>query len=135
MMLPITWNYTFLFFPTLVLSLNVFNIQLYLPSAQSLLFGSSSTIKVDNNSEIYIDSHIHNDYYDEYDMHYRLEGSVNESSPVLVFSNGMNCDLRIWDAAIGVFKSQFPDYRFLRYGTLPYSPHIHRSSYISLFRT
>ena len=113
MMLPITWNYTFLFFPILLLSLSVFHIQPYLPSAQYLLFGSSSTV---NNSETCIDSHIHNDYYDEYDMHYRLEGSVNESSPVLVFSNGMNCDLRIWDAAIDIFKLQFPDYRFLRYG-------------------
>ena len=87
------------------LSLNVFNIQPYLPSAQSLLFGSSSIVKVDNNSEICIDLYIHNDYYDEYDMHYRLEGSVNELSPVLVFSNAMNCDLRIWDTAIDVFKS------------------------------
>ena len=50
-------------------------------------------------------------------MHYRLEGSANDSSPVLVFSNGMNCDLRIWDGAIDRFKSYFPNYRFLRYGT------------------
>ena len=111
-MLQIPWTYIFLF-PTLLLSLNVFHIQLYLPSIQSVFL---SSVKVDS-QEICIDSHIHNDYYDEYQMHYRLEGSANESSPVLVFSNGMNCDLRIWNAAIARFKLHFPNYRFLRYGT------------------
>ena len=69
--------------------------------------------------EIYIDSHIPNNYYDAYQMHYRLEGSAKNSSPVLVFSNGVNCDLRIWDEAVAILKQRFPDYRFLRYGTLP----------------
>ena len=111
-MLQIPWTYILLF-PTLLLSLEVFPIQIYLPSIQSLFL---SSVKVDD-QDICIDSHINNTYYDEYQMHYRLEGSANESSPVLVFSNGMNCDLRIWDDAIAEFKSHFPDYRFLRYGT------------------
>ena len=112
-MLQISWTYIFLFPTLLLLSLNVFPIQLYLPSIQSLFLSSG---KVDN-QEICNDSYIPNDYYDAYQMHYRLEGSANESSPVLVFSNGMNCDLRIWDPAIASFKSYFPNYRFLRYGT------------------
>ena len=111
-MLQIPWTYILLF-PTFLLSLNVFQIQLYLPSIPSLFW---SSVKVDN-QEICIDSHIHNDYYDEYEMHYRLEGSADESSPVLVFSNAILCDLRIWDAAIARFKFHFPNYRFLRYGT------------------
>lgn len=110
--MQIPWTYVFLF-PTLLLSLNVFHIQVYLPSIPPLFL---SSVKVDN-QEICIDSHIYNDYYDEYEMHYRLEGSADESSPVLLFSNGINNDLRIWDAAIARFKLQFPNYRFLRYGT------------------
>ena len=58
-------------------------------------------------------------YHDGYSLHYRLEGSVNDSSPVLVFCNGLNCDLHMWDAAIALLKQRFPNFRFLRYGTLP----------------
>ena len=61
MLLQIPWTYIFLF-PTLLLSLNVFHIQLYLPSIQSLFL---SSVKVDD-QEILIDSHIDNNHYDEY---------------------------------------------------------------------
>ena len=56
--------------------------------------------------------------HDGYRLHYRLEGSVNDSSPVLIFCNGLNCDLHMWDAAIAPLKQRFPDFRFLRYGRL-----------------
>ena len=55
--------------------------------------------------------------HDGYNIHYRLEGSVNDSSPVLIFCNGLNCDLHMWDAAIASLKQRFPSFRFLRYGT------------------
>ena len=54
--------------------------------------------------------------HDGYRLHYRLEGSVDDSSPVLIFCNGLNCDLHMWDAAIAPLKQRFPDFRFLRYG-------------------
>lgn len=54
--------------------------------------------------------------YDGYRLHYRLEGSVDDSSPVLIFCNGLNCDLHMWDAAVALLKQRFPNYRFLRYG-------------------
>ncbi len=56
--------------------------------------------------------------YDAYRLHYRLEGCVNESSPVVIFCNGLNCDLHMWDAAIAPLKQRFPNFRFLRYGKL-----------------
>ena len=55
--------------------------------------------------------------HDGYRLHYRLEGSVNDPSPVLIFCNGLNCDLHMWDAAIASLKQLFPNFRFLRYGT------------------
>lgn len=54
--------------------------------------------------------------HDGYRLHYRLEGSVNDSSPVLMFCNGLNCDLYMWDAAVALLKRRFPNFRFLRYG-------------------
>lgn len=63
-----------------------------------------------------IDSHV---THDGYRLHYRLEGSTNDSSPVLVFCNGLNCDLYMWDACIAPLKQRFPNFRFLRYGRLP----------------
>ena len=59
--------------------------------------------------------------HDGYRIHYRLEGSANDSSPVLVFCNGLNCDLHMWDAVIAPLKQVFPNFRFLRYGGLPAS--------------
>ena len=52
-----------------------------------------------------------------YQMHYRLETCANDAGPVLVFSNGVNCDIRIWDSVIALMKQRFPEYRYLRYGT------------------
>ena len=66
-------------------------------------------------AEKVIDTHVP---HDGYRLHYRLEGSVNDSSPVLIFCNGLNCDLHMWDAAIAPLKQRFPDFRFLRYGRL-----------------
>ena len=63
---------------------------------------------------VVIDSHIP---HDGYQLHYRLEGSANPSSPVVIFSNGVDCDLRIWSDAVELLKQRFPDFRFLRYGT------------------
>ena len=60
-----------------------------------------------------IDTHVP---HDGYRLHYRLEGCVNDSSPILVFCNGLNCNLHMWDAAIALLKPRFPDFRFLRYG-------------------
>ena len=60
-----------------------------------------------------VDTHVP---HDGYRLHYRLEGSINDSSPVLVFCNGLNCDLHMWDAVIAPLKHCFPNYRFLRYG-------------------
>ena len=54
--------------------------------------------------------------HDGYRLHYRLEGAVDDSSPVLIFCNGLNCDLHMWDAAIALLKQRFPNFRFLRYG-------------------
>ena len=62
-----------------------------------------------------IDTHF---LHDGYRLHYRLEGSMDVSSPVLVFCNGLNCDLHMWDATIAPLKRLFPDFRFLRYGRL-----------------
>lgn len=64
-----------------------------------------------------IDTHVP---HDGYRLHYRLEGSVNDTSPVLIFCNGMNCDLHMWDAAIAPLKQRFPNFRFLRYDTRGY---------------
>ena len=66
-------------------------------------------------AEKVIDTHVP---HDGYRLHYRLEGSVNDSSPVLIFCNGLNCDLHMWDAATAPLKLRFPDFRFLRYGRL-----------------
>lgn len=62
-----------------------------------------------------IDTHFS---YDGYRLHYRLEGSVDDSSPVLIFCNGLNCNLHMWDSAIKLLKQRFPNFRFLRYGKL-----------------
>lgn len=68
-------------------------------------------------AEKVIDTHIP---HDGYRLHYRLEGSVDDSSPVLIFCNGLNCDLHMWDAAIAPLKQRFPCFRFLRYDTRGY---------------
>ena len=69
-------------------------------------------------TEKVIDTHIQ---HDGYRLHYRFEGSVNGSSPVLIFCNGLNCDLYMWDVAVALLKQRFPNFRFLRYGrSLPY---------------
>lgn len=62
-----------------------------------------------------IDTHVP---HDGYLLHYRLEGCAVDSSPVIIFCNGLNCDLHIWDAAIALLKPRLPDIRFLRYGRL-----------------
>ena len=62
-----------------------------------------------------IDTHVP---HDGYRLHYRLEGCVDDSSPVLIFCNGLNCSLHMWDAAIAHLKPRFPEFRFLRYGRL-----------------
>ena len=72
-------------------------------------------------NEKIIDTHFP---HDGYRLHYRLEGSVDDSSPVLIFCNGLNCDLHMWDAAIALLKQRFPNFRFLRYGRLV--PFFHR---------
>ena len=64
-------------------------------------------------TERVIDSHLP---HDGYRLHYRLEGSVNDSSPVLIFCNGLNCDLHMWDATVALLKQRLPNHRFLRYG-------------------
>ena len=66
-------------------------------------------------AEKVIDSHVP---HDGYRLHYCLEGSVTDSCPVLIFCNGLNCDLHMWDACIAPLKQRFPNSRFLRYGTL-----------------
>ena len=80
-----------------------------------------------------IDAHIP---HDGYQLHYRLEGCVNEASPVLVFSNGVNCDIRMWDATIPLLKKRFPDFRFLRYGTVDTGLDVHqdRSTDLGCYR-
>lgn len=76
-------------------------------------------------AEKVIDTHVP---HDGYRLHYRLEGSVNDSSPVLLFCNGLNCDLHMWDTAISPLKQRFPDFRFLRYGwPLQYSKAMSRT--------
>lgn len=60
-----------------------------------------------------IDTHV---LHDGYRLHYRLEGCTNDSSPLLIFCNGLNCNLHMWDAAIAALKQRFPSFRFLRYG-------------------
>ena len=79
-------------------------------------FGTASRdlLHLSGNEKI-IDTHVP---HDGYRLHYRLEGCVNDSSPVLVFCNGLNCDLHMWDAAIELLKQRFPGFRFLRYGGL-----------------
>ena len=62
-----------------------------------------------------IDTHVP---HDGYRPHYRLEGCTDDSSPLLIFCNGLNCDLHMWDAAIASLKLRFPNFRFLRYGRL-----------------
>lgn len=62
-----------------------------------------------------IDTHVP---HDGYPLHYRLEGCADESSPVIVFCNGLNCDLHMWDAAIALLKPRLLGARFLRYGRL-----------------
>ena len=62
-----------------------------------------------------IDTHVP---HDGYLLHYRLEGWADDSSPVLIFCNGLNCDLHMWDAAIALLKLRLPGFRFLRYGRL-----------------
>ena len=62
-----------------------------------------------------IDTHVP---HDGYLLHYRLEGCADDSSPVIIFCNGLNCDLHMWDAAIALLKPRLPDVRFLRYGRL-----------------
>ena len=62
-----------------------------------------------------IDTHVP---HDGYLLHYRLEGCADESSPVIIFCNGLNCDLHMWDAAIALLKPRLLDIRFLRYGRL-----------------
>ena len=66
-------------------------------------------------SEKIIDAHVP---HDGYLLHYRLEGWADDSSPVIVFCNGLNCDLHMWDAAIALLKPRLPHTRFLRYGRL-----------------
>lgn len=58
--------------------------------------------------------------HDGYRLHYRLEGSTDDSSPVLVFCNGLNCDLHMWDAVVAPLKQHFANFRFLRYDTRGY---------------
>ena len=62
-----------------------------------------------------IDTHVP---HDGYLLHYRLEGCADDSSPVLVFCNGLNCDLHMWDAAVDLLKPRLLGFRFLRYGRL-----------------
>ena len=54
--------------------------------------------------------------HDDYRLHYWLEGCIDDTSPVVIFCNGLNCDLHMWDPAIALLKLQFPTFRFLRYG-------------------
>ena len=79
-------------------------------------------------AEKVIDTHVP---HDGYRLHYRLEGSVNDSSPVLIFCNGLNCDLHMWDAAIAPLKQRFPDFRFLRYGRLVQFPKVMNRIYLT----
>ena len=62
-----------------------------------------------------IDTHVP---HDGYLLHYRLEGCADDSSPVIIFCNGLNCDLHMWDAAVSLLKPRLPGVRFLRYGRL-----------------
>lgn len=83
---------------------------------RSYTFGAASRdlLRLSGKEKV-IDTHVpHNGYR----LHYRLEGCVDDSSPVLVFCNGLNCDLHMWDIAIALLKPRFPNFRFLRYGVL-----------------
>lgn len=90
---------------------------------RSYTFGAAprDLLHLSGNEKV-IDTHVP---HDGYRLHYRLEGCVDDSSPVLVFCNGLNCDLHMWDTAIALLKPRFPDFRFLRYGmvVLLYSLH------------
>lgn len=46
------------------------------------------------------------------EIHYKLEGT--EGSPILVFSNSLGTDLRMWDAII---PALLPYFQILRYDT------------------
>ncbi|KAG0693721.1 Alpha/Beta hydrolase protein [Suillus ampliporus] len=54
-------------------------------------------------------------------LHYRLEGSSDNSSPVLVFINDTFVNLHIWDPTVSVLKQRYPKYRILRYDIRGYS--------------
>ncbi|KAK4692269.1 3-oxoadipate enol-lactonase, partial [Lecanoromycetidae sp. Uapishka_2] len=68
-------------------------------------------------NETLIDTHF---AHDGYRLHYRLEGSPDDSSPVVVFCNGLNTDLHLWDPTIELLKQRAPGFRFLRYDTRGY---------------
>lgn len=72
--------------------------------------------------------------HDGYRLHYRLEGSVDDSSPVVIFCNGLNCNLHMWDATITLLKQRFPNFRFLRYGRLALFFHFLRSERLTRCR-
>lgn len=54
--------------------------------------------------------------HDGYRLHYRLEGSTDDSGPVVIFCNGLNTNLNLWDPVIALLKHRFPNFRYLRYG-------------------
>ncbi|KAK9319882.1 hypothetical protein V1517DRAFT_356861 [Lipomyces orientalis] len=50
--------------------------------------------------------------FDARTLHFRLEGSSDQESAVLVLLT----DMHIWDSAISLLKQEIPNVRFLRYG-------------------
>jgi len=83
-------------------------------SQSSPIDGTCTTSTLPDKDDVFlIDTSVSND--GAY-LHYRFEGNIDISSPILVFINDTFVNLHVWDPTVAVLKQRYPHYRFLRYG-------------------